>query len=125
MIKEFLKLNLEPTKKFKSTKKYAFICDSINKFNYFLDLCDSEGIDFTDYNARPHYKRHYYEYLKSEHIKHLSIDSKKYFAIIYIIDGCYHFYSRDNNEDYYDWYQMEIIDFTQILRDFKLNELGI
>ena len=107
MIKEFLKVNLESTQRFKSV---GFICDNHDQFYHFLNLCEMEGIIFSNLILPTP------SYLWDISSKYaIIIESNRMENKLFLRSYPFEFKNG--------FFDTELVDFTELNRDFKLNEL--
>lgn len=114
-------------------KLVAFECNSHAHFKYFIDQCKSEGIKFSktgfveDYeglynrysdNYDPSYKLYALIVLSGYHQPRKESYTKRMNPLLQE----FQFYSRSAKEDIYtDWSKYTMVDFSQMLRDSKLD----
>jgi hypothetical protein len=105
---------------------YAFLCKDKNHFKVCVRQTHDEGIVFSKSipfggrDLEPFVEG--YDYIIENYIKHLS--DSNVCALMKNTGDEIQFYSRDlNNSDGFFWNDWEVIDYTYLLRDVKLNNI--
>ena len=113
---------------------YAFLCKDHTHFKMCVKQASDEGVVFSKSpngqlsfaggisSEQPFIED--YDYIMSNFTKHLSSNN----VCDLMKNNGYEiqFYSRDIGNSYgFDWSEWEIIDYTSLIRNNKLNELGI
>jgi predicted nucleic acid-binding Zn finger protein len=122
----------------KKHRYVGFICSSLEQFRIFLDTCREQQLVLSKSFAldkTPHIED--YDGLFEKYTNHLSgkciallvykVHKGKFKEIqLYTRDYEEYITDKDGRNIYYsDWNKMTMIDFNQMMRDEKLNELGI
>jgi hypothetical protein len=108
----------------------AFICNSFDHIKQFIEISKREGINYEKMGWKESDEEDmfetYIQYLSNKH-KSIIIIKKKMISMEYGVRFEHQFYSRTykNYHSYNDWDNYTFVDFTQLLRDSKLKELGI
>ena len=102
---------------------YAFLCKDHTHFKMCVKQASDEGVVFSkSLSDQPFIED--YDYIMSNFTKHLS--SNNVCALMKNNGYEIQFYARDIGDSYgFDWSTWEIIDYTSLIRNNKLNELGI
>jgi hypothetical protein len=107
---------------------YAFLCKDHTHFKMCVKQAIDEGIVFFKTFGNWHKDPHPddiegYDYIISNYTKHLS--DNNVCALMKNTGYEIQFYSRDrsNNNYGFDWSEWEIIDWTSLMRNSKINEI--
>jgi hypothetical protein len=106
---------------------YAFLCKNHTHFKMCVKQAINEGIVFSKTFGNWHKDPHPnyiegYDYIISNYTKHLS--DNNVCALMKNTGYEIQFYSRDINSNHgFDWSEWEIIDWTSLMRDSKINEI--
>lgn len=106
----------------------AFICDTFDHIKQFIEISKQEGITYQKMGWKESYEQGFFErYTQFLSTKHSSIILVRK-IITHMEFGVtfeYQLYSRSNRDyDVYgDWDDYTFVNFTQILRDNKLNSI--
>jgi hypothetical protein len=98
----------------------AFLCGDTNGLKKFINDCQLEGIEFRKAGELVENITNTYTRLDQD----IALIKKA----VSIISGDVEiqFYSRRSDQShYYDWFGVYSVDYKQLLRDKKINELGI
>jgi hypothetical protein len=103
---------------------YAFLCKDHTHFKMCVKQAIDEGIVFSKtigIGSKPFIQD--YDYIISNYTKHLS--DNNVCALMKNTGYEIQFYSRDrsNNNYGFDWSEWEIIDWTSLMRNSKINEI--
>ena len=102
---------------------YAFLCKDHTHFKMCVKQASDEGVVFSK-TLGEHPFIEDYDYIMSNFTKHLS--SNNVCALMKNDGYEIQFYARDIGDSYgFDWSEWEIIDYTSLIRNNKLNQLGV
>jgi hypothetical protein len=101
----------------KEEGNYAFLCKDLNQFKLCLDQVFNEGIILQKNGYIENYQS-----IVNNYISHLG--DENICCLFKNIGHEIQFYSRDQKDsDGFDWTQWKLINYTQLLRDLKLNKI--
>lgn len=101
---------------------YAFLCKDHTHFKMCVKQASDEGIVFSKTLGNHPSFIEDYDYIISNYTNHLS--SNNVCALMKNNGREIQFYSRDLDDNYgFDWSEWEIIDYTGLIRDSKINEI--
>ena len=105
---------------------YAFLCKNLTHFKMCVKQASDEGVVFsktigTWHKTTPKYIEDY-DYIISYYIEHLKTNNVC--ALMKNTGYEIQFYSRDrSSNDGFDWSEWEIIDWTTLMRDSKIDDI--